>query len=76
MHASVIDAKKIRDRENARRRHNILRRQAQGIVIACGLNPAITPSPSGKTHAERRVESRGERRMWRFFKNVVQVTLT
>lgn len=70
MHATVTAAKTYREQERQRRNHNILKKQAQGLMIAFGLNPAFTPcvNPEG-THRERNIKALPQKRADRFAKN-------
>lgn len=79
MHASVIEAREYRIRENQRRADNIAKRQRNGIVRALGAEPALMPCfLSGGNHRQRRIASRPmrqERRATTFCKNLGRIIL-
>lgn len=77
MHISVINANTHRSVERERMKANRVKRQANGLVRAFGLEPAFTPclNPEG-THRERRIASRPqryERRIRRFINGLISL---
>lgn len=74
MHASMIQTLEYRALERQRRRYNVRRRQAQGLMRICGLDPRLIPclNPEG-THRERKIKTRPERSARRFWTNVVNL---
>ena len=76
MHASVIEAKVYRDRENGRRRHNAKKLEANNLMHLFGLNPAFTPvADRGPNRKIRQLASRQHRKVKRFFINWARLEL-